>query len=111
MLAPVFPDLKDEEYFSSLGQKQPRSDLFIPSLKLIIEAKFLRDDDKVTKIIDEVASDASLYLKQGTDHAGIIPFVWDASRRTEEHPLLREGLREIRGVLDAVIVPRPGRMD
>ena len=110
-MAPIFPDLKDEEYFPSLGQKQPRTDLFIPSMKLIIEAKFLRAEDKAAEIIDEVASDASLYLKQGTDYTGIIAFVWDASRRTEEHALLRGGLREIRGVLDAVIVPRPGRMD
>jgi hypothetical protein len=110
LLAPIFPDLKDEEYFPSLGQKQPRTDLFVPSMKLIIEVKFLRQADKVTKIIDEVGSDASLYLTAGTDYAGIVAFVWDDSRRTEEHPLLRDGLRQIRGVLDAVIVSRPGRM-
>jgi hypothetical protein len=111
LLAPIFPDLKDEEYFSSLGQKQPRTDLFVPSMKLIIEVKFLREGDKVAKIIDEIASDASLFLKQGTDYSGIIPFVWDASRRSEEHALLRVALREIRGVLEAVIISRPGLMD
>jgi hypothetical protein len=110
LLAPVFPDLKDEEYFPSLGQKQPRTDLFVPSMKLIIEVKFLRQTDNVSKIIDEVGSDASLYLTKGTDYSGIITFVWDASRRTEEHALLRKGLREIRGVLDAVVVSSPGRM-
>ena len=110
LLAPVFHDLKDEEYFPSLGQKQPRTDLFIPSMKLIIEVKFLRQTDKVSKIIDEVGSDASLYLTKGADYSGIIIFVWDESRRTEEHALLRKGLCEIRGVLDAVLVPSPGRM-
>ena len=110
LLAPVLPDLKDEEYFPSLGQKQPRTDLFLPSLKLIIEVKFLRAADKTTRIIDEVASDASLYLKRGSDYSGLIPFVWDDSRRTEEHPLLEKGLGEIGGVVRAVIVPRPGRM-
>jgi hypothetical protein len=110
LLAPVFPDLKDEEYFPSLGQKQPRTDLFIPSMKLIVEVKFLRQTDKVTRIIDEVGSDASLYLIEGTDYSGMIAFVWDDSRRVEEHALLREGLRQIRGVLGAVVVSRPGRM-
>lgn len=110
LLAPIFPDLKEEEYFPSLGQKQPRTDLFIPSLKLIVEVKFLRQVDKVAKIIDEVASDSSLYLKDGSDYSGLIAFVWDDSRRIEEHPLLCSGLREIRGVLGAVVVPRPGRM-
>lgn len=110
VLAPIFPDLKDEEYFPSLGQKQPRTDLFIPSMKLIIEAKFLRSTDKLTKVIDEVGSDASLYLKEGSDYAGIVAFVWDAARRTEEHAVLRNGLRAIRGVLEGVVVSRPGRM-
>ncbi len=110
LLAPVFPDLRDEEYFPSLGQKQPRTDLFIPSMKLIIEAKFLRQTDKITKVIDEVGSDVSLYLKQGTDYSGVIAFVWDDSRRVEQHALLQDGLRQIRGVLGTVVVPRPGSM-
>ena len=110
LLAPVFPDITDEEYFPSLGQKQPRTDLCIPSLKLIVEVKFLRQGAKVTTIIDEVASDASLYLKEASQYEGLVAFVWDDSRRTEEHPLLRQGLTQIRGVLAAVVVPRPGRM-
>lgn len=110
LLAPLFPDLKDEEYFPSIGQKQPRTDLFIPSLKLIIEVKFLRPGDKVTKVIDEVGSDASLYLAEGSEYEGIVAFVWDDSRRSEEHPLLRDGLRKIRGIVDAVTVSRPGEM-
>jgi len=110
LLVPVFPDLKDEQYFPSLGQKQPRTDLFIPSIKLIIEVKFVRQTDKVTKVIDELGSDASLYLSAGTDYSGIIAFVWDDSRRNEEHSLLQNGLRQIRGVLGVVIVSRPGRM-
>lgn len=110
LLAPVFPDLKDEEYFPSLGQKQPRIDLFIPSMKLIIEAKFLRQTDKVTKVIDEIASDVGLYLKEGSDYSGVIAFVWDDSRRVEQHALLQDGLRQIRGVLGAVVVSRPGSM-
>lgn len=69
-----------------------------------------RNRDKVTKIIDEIASDASLFLKEGSDYVGLIGFVWDDSRRTEEHALLREGLRQIRGVVGSVVVPRPGRM-
>jgi hypothetical protein len=110
LLAPVFPDLKDEEFFPSLGQKQPRTDLFIPSMKLIIEVKFLRQADKVTKVLDEVGSDASLYLAKGADYSGIIAFVWDAARRVEEHALLRDGLLQIRGVVGAVVVSLPGKM-
>ena len=79
-------------------------------MKLIIETKFLRQTDKFTKVIDEVASDASLYLTEGTDYSGMIAFVWDDSRRVEEHALLKNGLGKVRGVLGAVVVSRPGRM-
>lgn len=111
LLAPLFPDLKDEEYFSSVGQKQPRTDLFIPSMKLVVEVKFLRSTEKVTKVIEEVAEDASLYLADGSDYSGLIAFVWDDSRRAEEHPLLKNGLLKIRGILGAVVISRPGSMN
>ena len=79
-------------------------------MKLIIEVKFLRQADKVTKVLDEVGSDASLYLAKGADYSGIIAFVWDAARRVEEHALLRDGLLQIRGVVGAVVVSLPGKM-
>jgi len=110
LLGTIFPDLKDEENFPSIGQKKPRADLFIASLRLIIEVKFIREKDPMTKILDEVASDAGLYLAEGSDYTGIIAFVWDDSRRSEEHSLLKNGLRRIQGVLDAVVVSRPGAM-
>jgi hypothetical protein len=43
ILAPVFPDLDDEEWLKSLGQHHPRADLAIPSLELIVEVKFPLD--------------------------------------------------------------------
>jgi hypothetical protein len=74
MLAPIFPDLDDEQYLTKIGHKNPRADLHIPSMKLIVEAKFLRAGDKMQKSIDEISSDASLYNAMGNDCAGIIPF-------------------------------------
>jgi hypothetical protein len=111
LLAPMFPDLRDEENFPSVGQKKPRTDLFIPSLKLIIEVKFMYPKTSFQGIIGEIAEDASLYLAQGSAYAGIIAFVWDDAHRTEEYSVLVRGLRDINGVIDAVVVPRPGFMD
>lgn len=111
LLAPNFPDIKDEEYFPSLGQKQPRTDIYIPSLKLILEAKFVRQADPFQKVIDEIAADAGTYLTDGSEYSGIVAFVWDASRRTEQHALLRSGLLKIPGVVGAVVVPRPGAIN
>lgn len=110
LLFPIFPDLKDEEYFPSLGQKQPRTDLFIPSLKLIIEVKFVYPTTSFQDIIGQIGEDTSLYLAGHADYTGIIAFVWDDTRRTEEHGLLVRGLTRIAGIIDAVVVSRPGGM-
>jgi len=113
ILAPVFPDLDDEEWLKSLGPHHPRADLAIPSLELIIEVKFMRPGGPsvFSSTIKEVAADASTYLQEGSGYQHIIAFVWDDAARTEEHGELRQGLTRIRGVRDAIILPRPSKMD
>ncbi|NQE33956.1 hypothetical protein [Microcoleus asticus] len=110
LLAAVFVDIIEEEYSGSVGQKKPRVDLVIPSLKLVIEIKFWYGKDKPQRIIEEIAEDTSLYLAQGSPHEQMIAFIWDDSRRTEEHDLLKSGLKNLKGIFDVVIVSRPGRM-
>jgi hypothetical protein len=111
-MAPVFPDLDDEEWLKSLGHHHPRADLAIPSLRVIIEVKFARKDGKsFSDLIQEVAADASTYLQDGSGYTSIIAFIWDDAARTEEHPELRQGLLRIRGVADAIVLSRPKKMD
>jgi hypothetical protein len=107
LLAPIFPDLDDEQYLAKIGHKNPRADLYIPSMKLVVEAKFVRAADRMQKVIDEISSDASLYNAMGNDCAGIIAFIWDDSARSQEHDYLRQGLKKLPGIIDAVVVSRP----
>jgi REase_DpnII-MboI len=108
MLAPIFPDLDDEQYLVKIGQKSPRADLHIPSMKIIIEAKFLRPGHSINKIIDEISSDTGLYSAMGNDCAGIIPIIWDDSARSHEHDYLRHGLKKLPNIIDAIVISRPG---
>ena len=110
ILAPIFPDLVDEEYLRSIGHVHPRVDLAIPSLGLIIEVKFLREgiQSAFTGIINEVSADTGLYLSKPSEFTAIVAFVWDDARATNHHAELLRGLRDLRGVTDAVVVPRPG---
>jgi len=110
LLAPIFPDLIDEDSTAKVGPVQPRADICFPSLRLIVEAKFMRADDPPKKMVEQIAEDASLYLVAGSRYDQLIPFIWDDSRRTEHHEEIIRGLRHIKGVADAVIVPRPGSM-
>lgn len=109
VLAPLFPDINDEETLPPVGQKNPRVDLSIPSLGTVVEVKFMRQSTKFQDIIEEIAADAALY---GTDPrwTSLIPFVWDDAQRSEEHPKLVAGLKQLPLVLGAVVVSRPGKM-
>jgi hypothetical protein len=110
ILAPIFPDLDDEKYLQSIGQLQPRYDLAIPKLNLIIEAKFVRRSTSFSKIIGEIAEDLTLYLRTGTPWRHLIPVVWDDAARTEEHHEFLRGLRSMEGIAEAVVISRPARM-
>ncbi|MGU3465176.1 hypothetical protein ACLBXO_10000 [Methylobacterium sp. C33D] len=111
ILAPIFPDLDDEEWLKSLGHHHPRGDFAIPSLKTIVEAKYMRSGTAFSKITQEIAADASTYLAPGSDYKHLVAVIWDDCARTEEHAELREGLLRIRGVEGAIIISRPSFME
>jgi hypothetical protein len=111
LLRPIFSDLKDEEYLKSVGYKHPRVDLAIESLRLIIEVKYLRESTQsaLAGLIEQIAADASLYLSHNNSSFDkIIVFVWDNTGSVQHHNSLIQGMTEIRGIVDAVIVSRPG---
>ena len=110
LLVPCFSDLKEEEYMLSIGQMHPRADLVIPSLQLVIEVKFMRQRDTPQKMIEQIAADASLYLAKGSNYHQILAFIWDDSCRSEEHDYMRNGLCQLRGITDSIIISRPGNL-
>ena len=110
MLAPVFPDLRREEFRAQVGDLQPRLDLAIPTLRLIIEVKFARNGAALREVIREIAQDVSLYFVDTSTYDQIIVFVWDDARRVEDHDTLVSGLEQLPRVGGAVVVSRPGKM-
>lgn len=110
VLAPVFPDIDDEEWLKSLGQHHPRGDFAIPSLRTIVEAKYMRPRMSFSEVIQQVAADCSTYLRDGSGFSHIIPVIWDDAARTQEHAELRRGLLALRGVGDAIVLSRPSFM-
>lgn len=110
VLAPLFPDLESEGYSTKVGFTQPRADLVIPSLKLIIEAKFARATDSLKEIQRQLAQDVAMYFPQGGQHDRMIAFVWDDAARTEEHATLIQGLEKLERVAGVIVVSRPSKM-
>lgn len=112
LLRPVFPDLQDEEYLKSIGYKHPRVDLAVPSLRVIIEVKYLRDSTQsgLSGLNAEIAEDAGLYIenKSNTQFDSLIVFVWDHTASVQHHSTLEDGMRSINAVFDAIVISRPG---
>lgn len=110
VLLPVFQEIKDEEWLASVGQKKPRADLVLPSLRLVLEVKYWRTNQNPQEIISQVAEDASLYLKKDSPYLHLLPIIWDQGRRTEEHHLLKSGLSDLNGVITPVVIAQPASM-
>lgn len=110
ILRPVFPFLEDEENLPSLGHKHPRADLLVPDLRLVIEVKYLRQGTQAAraKVIEEIAADSAIYRTRGSGFDTIIALIWDATGSTHHHAEIEMGLRKLEGVIDVVIVSRPG---
>ena len=113
LLAPVFNDIADEVNLQPVGQKNPRIDLYLPSLHTIIEVKYRKDVKKsFPMLIGEIAEDSSLYRADAKyKDAGIVIFLWDCTRATQEHAKFKEGVLKIDGIDGCVVVSAPSTMN
>jgi hypothetical protein len=111
LVSPLFPDARFEENKGAVATVHPRLDIVLPSLRLIIEVKFWRKNVKSEDVVRELAEDTGLYLTPDAPYDAIVPLIWDDAARTEEHAGLISGLKTMNGICDAVVIPRPARMN
>lgn len=110
VLYPVYgADLVDEEYLPSWGNVQPRADLGILKLKLIIEVKIARTPGDFGDIEEQVAGDLGLYFKEITRFDRMVVFVYDDcdAPQPERYDGLRNALNGRDRVEEVIIVRRP----
>lgn len=112
VLEPRFGEhLVDEQYLPGCGQKQPRFDFGIRSLKTIVEVKIARTPNDFSRIEEEVAGDLGLYFTDLQNWDRMVVYVYDDSNvpHAERYDTLRSALLQrderIKGV---VFVQRPG---
>ncbi len=111
ILRSVFDDIVDEETLPKLGHSTYKADFGIPSLRLLIEAKFSREASNFKKIEKEIMEDAVAYLiniKERYDR--IIVFIYDHSSSVQEHALTAAALKQLPGIEDVIIVSRPSQL-
>lgn len=62
------------------------------------------------ELIEEIAADASLYRTSSSNYKSIIAFVWDDALRSEQHEFMIQGLKQLPGAVDAIVISRPSMM-
>jgi hypothetical protein len=77
ILRPTFPDLVDEDYLPKFGAKNYKPDFGIPSLRLLIEAKYVGPSKTIGEIQDELQADIIGYRESGSEYAAILFFIYD----------------------------------
>lgn len=111
ILYPVYgSNLVDESYLPNWGQTQPRADLGISSLKLIIEVKFIREPRDFNEIEGQIGNDLGLYFKDINLYDRMIVFAYDDcdSHQPQKYDGLRNALLKRERIEDVIIVRRPG---
>jgi hypothetical protein len=111
VLKPVFADLEEEKYLTSTGKYQPRADLCLPSLQLIIEVKYWYQGASVRELTEQVASDHSLYLRVDSPYERMIAVIWDEGVRTEQHSEFVRGLSGLTKMYSVIVLARPSLME
>lgn len=110
VLKPLIPALEEEQYLPPTGTYQPRADLCILGLQLVVEVKFWYRGKSAKDLTEEIAADLTLYLRKDSPYRAVIAAIWDDGARTEEQAELKRGLRGLSGLFDVVIVNRPSCM-
>lgn len=110
VLKPILPGLEEEKYLAATGPYQPRADLCLLGLQLVIEVKFWYCSNKAKELIEQIAADRSLYLRPDSPYRKLVAVIWDDGARTEEHSELRRGLLGLDGIHEVVVVSRPALM-
>ncbi|MBE0541972.1 MAG: hypothetical protein IH623_11340 [Verrucomicrobia bacterium] len=110
VLKPLIPALEEEQYLPPTGTYQPRADLCILALELVIEVKFWYRGKSVKELTEEIAADLTLYLRKDSPYRKVIVVIWDDGARTEEQAELRRGLLGLKGLYDVILISRPAFM-
>lgn len=110
VLKPLITALEEEQYVAPTGTYQPRADLCILALELVVEVKFWYLGKSVKDLTEEIAADMTLYLRPGSPYRKVIAVIWDDGGRTEEQAELKRGVKGFNGMIDVVIVNRPAYM-
>lgn len=110
MLRPYFKDLIDEETLPKLGHSAYKPDFAIPSLRTLLEVKYVRKKGDFKTVEKEILEDSVAYLTNTKDYGKLIVFIYDHSSSVQEHEVTMRDLCKVSNITDVVIVSRPSQL-
>jgi hypothetical protein len=110
LLRPHCLDLEDEDTLPKFGHSTYRADFGVPSLGLLIEAKFARAAGDFKDIEKEVLEDLVPYLKAPERYREVLVFIYDDSCSVQHHDTTIRALRSVTGISDVIIACRPSQL-
>jgi hypothetical protein len=110
VLRSYFDDLIDEEVMPKFGHKYHKPDFAIPSLRLLIEAKYAYNKDDFKKLEQEIMIDTKAYLTDTQDYDRILVFIYDESSSVQEHEITKKALKKLDEIEDVIIVSKPSQI-
>jgi REase_DpnII-MboI len=111
ILRSTVDDLVDEEALPKLGHSFYKPDFAIPSLRLLVEAKYARQAGDFRDIEKEILQDSVAYMVHTNGRYNrILVFIYDHSASVQEHGVTELALRQIPAIEDVIIVSRPSQL-
>jgi REase_DpnII-MboI len=113
ILYPIYREaLVDETFLPHWGNVQPRADLGITTLKLIIEVKIARQPRDFHDIEGQVGDDVGLYFRDPSLFNRMIVFIYDDcdKHHPERYDSLKNALKHRDRIEEVIIIRRPGML-
>lgn len=108
MLRAQFELLHREESLKTFGLKSYKPDFGLPSLRTLIEAKFIGLKTDPRSIQEEILADIPGYLNESSQYDSIIVFVYDHAHKLRNPTNFIEDLEKIDGIIAVIVIPGVG---
>lgn len=99
-----FKDLEYEFHLPRFGNIEYKPDFGVPSIKLLIECKFLRNKADLKKVQKEIHDDIIGYLKISKQYKSLIVLIYNSKNIPVSDKFIKD-IKKIKGIKDLIIIP------
>lgn len=104
-----FEDIEYEDPTPKHGHTSSRLDFKIPSIKVIVEVKFIREQKDFGRIENEIKTDSVNYVIS-TGYKKLIVFIYDESSSVQDHETTIRSLKKVPSIEDVIIASKPSHI-